>query len=64
MEGIAKEKLPSGIEYEWTSTAYQEKVAGNLSYIIFAMSLVLVYLILSGQYENWLIPTSIILACL
>ncbi|KGP64270.1 transporter [Legionella norrlandica] len=62
MEELAKEKLPPGISYEWTSTAYQEKVAGNLSYFIFAMSLVLVYLILSGQYENWLIPSAIILS--
>ncbi|HDV6633818.1 TPA: multidrug efflux RND transporter permease subunit [Legionella pneumophila] len=62
MEELAKEQLPTGISYEWTSTAYQEKVAGNLSYFIFALSLVLVYLILSGQYENWLIPSAIILS--
>lgn len=62
MEGLAKEQLPPGISYEWTSTAYQEKVAGNLSYFIFALSLVLVYLILSGQYENWLIPSAILLS--
>nr|WP_231947268.1 efflux RND transporter permease subunit [Legionella pneumophila] len=37
-------------------------MAGNLSYFIFALSLVLVYLILSGQYENWLIPSAIILS--
>lgn len=60
MEEMAKEQLPPGMSYEWTSTAYQEKIAGNMSYFIFALSLVLVYLILSGQYENWLIPTSII----
>lgn len=62
MEELAKEQLPPGISYEWTSTAYQEKVAGNLSYFIFALSLALVYLILSGQYENWLIPSAIILS--
>lgn len=62
MEGLAKEQLPPGISYEWTSTAYQEKAAGNLSYFIFALSLVLVYLILSGQYENWLIPSAILLS--
>lgn len=59
MEELAK-KLPPGFSYEWTSTAYQEKVAGNMSYYIFAMSLVLVYLILAGQYENWLIPSAIL----
>ncbi|KTD49978.1 RND multidrug efflux transporter MexF [Legionella quinlivanii] len=60
MEEMAKNLLPAGLSYEWTSTAYQEKIAGNLSYIIFAMSLVLVYLILAGQYENWLTPSAII----
>lgn len=60
MESLAKQQLPPGMSYEWTSTAYQEKIAGNMSYLIFAMSLVLVYLILSGQYENWLVPTAIL----
>ncbi|GGI76406.1 efflux RND transporter permease subunit [Legionella impletisoli] len=60
MEKVAKQYLPSGMSYEWTSTAYQEKVAGNLSYYIFLMSLILVYLILSGQYENWFTPASIL----
>ena len=62
MENLAKSNLPSGLSYEWTSTAYQEKVAGNTSYYIFAMSLVLVYLILAGQYENWLAPAAILLS--
>lgn len=62
MEKLAKNVLPPGISYEWTSTAYQEKIAGNVSYYIFAMSLVLVYLILAGQYENWLSPGAILLS--
>ena len=36
---LAKQVLPAGISYEWTSTAYQEKIAGNLSYYIFILSL-------------------------
>lgn len=62
LETLAKQVLPSGISYEWTSTAYQEKIAGKTSYFIFLLSLVLVYLILSGQYENWLIPLAILLS--
>jgi len=62
MEQLAKQTLPSGLSYEWTSTAYQEKIAGNMSYIIFALSLIFVYLILAGQYENWLTPAAIILS--
>lgn len=60
LESLAQSVLPPGLAYEWTSTAYQEKIAGNLSYIIFLLSLILVYLILAGQYENWFTPSSII----
>ncbi|MCX7115131.1 MAG: efflux RND transporter permease subunit [Gammaproteobacteria bacterium] len=60
LEEAAKRLLPPGIAYEWTSTAYQEKVAGNLSYYIFLLSLILVYLILAGQYENWFTPAAIL----
>lgn len=62
LETLAKKVLPAGISFEWTSTAYQEKIAGNMSYYIFMLSLVLVYLILAGQYENWLTPASILLS--
>ena len=60
MEKLAKQVLPSGMSYEWTSTAYQEKAAGNMSYYIFLLSLVLVYLILAGQYENWVTPAAVL----
>lgn len=62
MEQMAKHYLPPGVSYEWTSTAYQQKIAGNWSYYIFAMSLILVYLILAGQYENWLTPAVVLLS--
>jgi hydrophobic/amphiphilic exporter-1 (mainly G- bacteria), HAE1 family len=60
LSNLATKALPAGLEYEWTSTAYQEKIAGNLSYYIFLLSLVLVYLILAGQYENWVTPAAIL----
>jgi HAE1 family hydrophobic/amphiphilic exporter-1 len=60
LEKLANEVLPAGMSFEWTSTAYQEKLAGNMSYYIFLLSLVLVYLILAGQYENWVTPLAII----
>lgn len=62
LEKVARQVLPAGISFEWTSTAYQEKIAGNLSYYIFMLSLILVYLILAGQYENWVTPASILLS--
>lgn len=60
MENLASHILPGGLAYEWTGTSYQEKLAGNLSYLIFALSLILVYMILAGQYENWLTPLAIL----
>jgi HAE1 family hydrophobic/amphiphilic exporter-1 len=60
MDTLARDILPEGMSYEWTSTAYQEKVAGNMSYYIFLLSLILVYMILAGQYENWVTPLSVL----
>ncbi len=60
MEQLASQVLPVGMSYDWTSTAYQEKIAGKLSYLIFALSLLFVYLILAGQYENWITPAAIL----
>lgn len=60
LENLSQQFLPAGLSYEWTSTAYQEKIAGNMSYYIFILSLILVYLILAGQYENWITPLSIL----
>lgn len=57
---LAKKYLPPGISFEWTSTAYQEIIAGNMSYYIFLLSLILVYMILAGQYENWFTPMAIL----
>lgn len=62
MERISKEYLPAGLRFEWTGTAYQEIKAGSLSYLIFAMSLILVYLILAGQYESWVTPAAVLLS--
>lgn len=62
MEKLAGQVLPAGTSYEWTSTAYQEKIAGNMSYYIFILSLILIYLILAGQYENWVAPAAILLS--
>jgi HAE1 family hydrophobic/amphiphilic exporter-1 len=62
LEKTAKKYLPTGFSYQWTSTAYQEKLAGHMSYFIFALSLILVYLILAGQYENWVTPGAVLLS--
>jgi hydrophobic/amphiphilic exporter-1 (mainly G- bacteria), HAE1 family len=62
MEQIANRTLPRGLGYEWTALSYQEKAVGNQLYYTFALALLLVYLVLAGQYESWLAPISVILA--
>ena len=62
LEKLAAKLLPQGMSYEWTTVAYQEKLAGSATILVFAMSLVLVYFVLAGQYENWITPLAVILA--
>jgi HAE1 family hydrophobic/amphiphilic exporter-1 len=61
MEQMAKDKLPTSMGVEWTNMSYQEKKVGNQAYLIFALAVVLVYLVLSAQYESWCTPTAVIL---
>jgi HAE1 family hydrophobic/amphiphilic exporter-1/multidrug efflux pump len=61
MEELAKTALPDGYGFEWTGTAYQEKAAGGSQAAIFALALLLVFLLLSAQYESWSIPFGVIL---
>ncbi len=62
MEQLAEDYLPEGFGYEWTNMVYQQNKAGNLAPIVFAMSLVFVFLVLAAQYESWSMPFMILLA--
>jgi HAE1 family hydrophobic/amphiphilic exporter-1 len=62
MEQIAAKVLPPGAGYEWTAMSYQEKLVGHQIYYIFALAMLLVYLVLAGQYESWWMPVAVLLA--
>ena len=62
MEEIAAKTLPPGTGYEWTAMSYQEKIVGGQIYLAFGLALLLVYLVLAGQYESWYAPIAVILA--
>jgi len=62
MEENAARTLPPGTAIDWTGMSYQEKAVGSQMYFVFAMALLLVYLVLAGQYESWYAPLSIILS--
>ena len=61
LEETAAEVLPPEMTYSWSNMSFQEKQASGSAAIIFAFSLIFVFLILSAQYESWSLPASILL---
>jgi hydrophobe/amphiphile efflux-1 (HAE1) family protein len=61
MGDLAKEKLPPGVTFEWTDLSFQEARVGRTGYLIFALSVVFVFLALAAQYESWSLPLAILL---
>jgi hydrophobic/amphiphilic exporter-1 (mainly G- bacteria), HAE1 family len=61
MEQLAAEALPEGMAYDWTSTSFQEKKVGYQAYLVYALSLILVYMVLAALYESWTSPAAVIL---
>jgi HAE1 family hydrophobic/amphiphilic exporter-1 len=62
MEQIADRTLPPGAGFEWTALSYQEKTVGGQIYFVFALAMLLVYFVLAGQYESWILPLAVLLA--
>ena len=61
MEQIAGETLPSGFTYAWAGQSLEEIKAGSQAGYIFALSILIVYLVLAAQYESWVLPFIILL---
>jgi HAE1 family hydrophobic/amphiphilic exporter-1 len=61
MDQIGAQVLPTGTGYQWTAMSYQEKAVGSQIYFVFGLALLLVYFVLAGQYESWILPLSVIL---
>lgn len=61
MEELAEQVLPPGVGYEWTELALQQKQAGSAALFIFGLSVLVVFLFLSANYESWTLPIAIIL---
>ena len=62
MEQVADKTFPPHVESQWSAMSYQENLVGNQMYMVFAMALLLVYLVLAGQYESWYRPLAVLLA--
>jgi len=61
VQNVLDEKLPEGIKPEWTELTYLQLQAGNTALLVFAMAVVLVFLVLAAQYESVILPFSVIL---
>ncbi|CAB5281492.1 hydrophobe/amphiphile efflux-1 (HAE1) family protein [Burkholderia multivorans] len=60
MEALAT-KLPTGIGYSWTGLSFQEIQSGSQAPILYAISILVVFLCLAALYESWSIPFSVIM---
>ncbi|MBL7931010.1 MAG: efflux RND transporter permease subunit [Bacteroidia bacterium] len=62
IEEVAKETLSKGFSYEWSGMTREEILSGNQVIYIFVICLLFVYLLLSAQYESFLLPLPVILS--
>ena len=61
MDEIVGKDLPPSMRMEWTELALLQLQTGNTAMIVFALAVVLVFLVLAAQYESWSLPFSVIL---
>lgn len=59
---VAAQTLPPGYGYEYSGISREEQTSGSQSIYIFFLSLVFVYLLLSAQYESYLLPFAVLLS--
>jgi multidrug efflux pump len=60
MEEIAA-KLPRGIAFDWSGISFQERMAGSQAPLLYAFSILVIFLCLAALYESWSIPFAVIL---
>ena len=62
VERIAREVLPPDFSFDWGGASYQEKRSSGTSGLALVLGALMVFLILSAQYEKWSLPLSVLLA--
>jgi hydrophobe/amphiphile efflux-1 (HAE1) family protein len=60
VEDVMKQ-MPPGISYEWTGASFQERLSGAQAPLLYAISILFVFLCLAALYESWTVPFSVIL---
>ena len=61
MERVVREKLPHGMSSDWAGQSLQERLSGNQAPLLFATSLLIVFLCLAALYESWSTPVAVML---
>lgn len=61
IEGLGDRELPQGMNLQWTELTYLQIQAGNTAMIVFALAVILVFLVLAAQYESLSLPLAVIL---
>jgi multidrug efflux pump len=61
VDKVAREVLPQGMNIQWTELTLLQILAGNTAIIVFALAVILVFLVLAAQYESLSLPLAVIL---
>jgi len=62
MEKIVGADLPRGIANDWAGQSLQELISGEQAPMLFALSILVVYLCLAALYESWSVPAAVLMA--
>jgi HAE1 family hydrophobic/amphiphilic exporter-1 len=55
-------KLPEGVSFDWSGISYQERMAKSQTGLLYAFSMIVIFLCLAALYESWTVPISVMLA--
>ena len=61
-QDVADSMLPAGYSYDYTGLTREEAKASNTTWIIFLLCFIFIYLILSAQYESYILPLAVVLS--
>jgi HAE1 family hydrophobic/amphiphilic exporter-1 len=62
VEEVAREQLPTGYTYDYQGLTRQEAQSSNSTALIFLLCFIFIYLILSAQYESYILPLAVVLS--
>lgn len=60
IEAMVKQ-LPPGFGVEWNGLSYEERLSGNQAPMLYALSILVVFLVLAALYESWSVPFAVVL---